>query len=194
MSSISVRTDIAVPLVAWIRIIHPSLTVIWTRPNAPRPSVPYIGLELTTPIGKPGHRDDIDYIVDPDDEDATNFNIGGQRTFTVTVNAYQVKGPSNRSEHDDIFDPHDLLEQIRDAIENPVAMESLHASGLAVWTVGDILDLTELIETGYESRYSMDLGMGIASNRQADLGAIQNVTFQATADGEEEDPITVSED
>lgn len=193
MSSIVIKTDIAPALVAWIKTIHPTLPVIWTRPNAPRPPQTYIGLEITTPLQKPGFSDSIEYIIDEDDDTSTIFNIGGHRNFTVSVNAYLVKNSSNRNVHDDMFDAHDILEKIRDATENPAAMESLNNAGLSVMDTADILDLTELLETGFESRYQMDLMMGIASNREEDLGAIESVKFQGTVDGVEEDEITVNE-
>ena len=171
MPSVKVKVDILPPVIKWINTEFVGIPVIADRPNVPRPGLPYFALLMTTPILKVGSRDNIEHVSD------TKWNIGGQRRFTLSVRAYVSP------EAKQFFDAQDMLTQLQDSLEDDVRREELTKAGLAVWFSNDILDITELLETGFEPRAQLDIEMGIASNRDAELGAIEKVKIEATVDG-----------
>lgn len=182
MSSVEVDKDIIQPVILWINSEFPDITVIVDRPNVPRPKLPYFALLITTPIQKVGSRDSLEHI------DDTTWNIGGQRRFTLSVRSYVETKDKN------FFQSQDLLVQLQDSLEDETRRIDLTTAGLAVWFSTDILDITELLETGFESRAQFDIEFGIASNRETDLGAIEKVKIQGTLDGEEQDEFQVPSD
>lgn len=185
MPSINTRDDIIIPFIAWIKGEHPNTPVIVDRSNTPRPNEDYISVRVSSPVQQTGSRDDIEH------KDDTKFNIGGARTFTMTIEAYKVKSPSDSRVNYDFFDPQDRLIKLNDALEDPNRRLPLTKAGLAVWNKSAIIDVTELIETGYESRAQVDYIMGMASNREADLGIIEKVAITPTIEGEEDPEFTV---
>ena len=58
--------------------------------------------------------------------------------------------------------------------------EWLRRAGIAVWLIGNVADLSQLLNTGYEGRTQMDVQFGIASNLTEDLGAIEKVAVTGT--------------
>ncbi len=174
--------NIHVPaLVSWVKRVIDVNTVIWERQNAPRPTIdlfPYVTLNLLTPRTKVGFRDSLEYI------SGTNYNKGGQRTFGLSISVY--------SKDDSVyFEAIDLAEQLQDSLDNPLELETLALAGLAFFNIGDILDTSTLLETGFEPRATLDLTVGVASNRIIDLGAIESVSFTGTYDGQDDELITV---
>ena len=182
MSSVEVDKDIIQPVILWIKREFPKIPVIVDRPNTPRPKLPYFALLLTTPIQKVGSRDSREHVND------TKWNIGGQRRFTLSVRSYVETADKN------FFQSQDLLAQLQDSLEDETRRTDLTTAGLAVWFSTDILDITELLETGFESRAQFDIEFGIASNRETDLGAIEKVKIQGTVDGETEPEFQVPEE
>ena len=89
------------------------------------------------------------------------------------------------------FEPNRLITQLQDSLENDLELAILRKSGLAVWVIGDILDTSEQLETGFEPRASLDVTFGIASNREIDLGLIETVEIQGTYNGQEDEEFTV---
>lgn len=192
MPSIRIDTDIFQPVRQWIESITEVTRVIKDKPGRPRPNkFPYITVNLITSLQKIGSRDSLEYDApdealpisetNPDDQ----WNIGGQRRFVISVNAYVDKKIR------DFFDAQDLLIKLQDAVDDPNQRTILKAAGLSVFSVGDILPISELIETGWESRAQVDITMSIASNRKTRLGAIEKVEIQGTIDGQEDEEFLV---
>lgn len=188
-NGIRMKRDVTDPVVKWLKALLPDVPVIIMHPNAPAPEVNsewdcYITLQVTTPLQKLGSSDWIGHKGDP--ESLNTFVIAGQRSLVLSLNSYLVRGERNKNRHDQFFNAQDLLIQVQDATEDPLQLAVLQASGLAVWSAGDILDLTELVETGYESRAQLDLTLGLASNRESDIGYIERVELEAKVDGQDE--------
>lgn len=175
---------------AWVCGEFPDVPVIIDRPNVPRPEKrPYIAILLVTPIQKVGMNDATTYQEPAEEGDPdTIFNICGQRRFTIAIRAF---GTMENKAH---FEPQDILTVLQDALEDPNRRAPLTNAGLSVWFSTDILDVTELLETGYEPRAQFDIEMGIASNRTADLGAIEKTKIQGTVDGDEQPEFQVPEE
>lgn len=181
MSSVKVETDIIVPVIAWIKREFPNARVIVDRPNVPRPALPYFALLLTTPVQKVGSRDSSIHVND------STWIIGGQRRFTLSVRSYV--SPKGKG----FFNAQNDLIQLQDSLEDDNRRIDLTQAGLSVWFSTDILDITELLETGFEPRAQFDIQFGIASNRTADLGAIETVEIEGTVDGQLEPEQTIPE-
>lgn len=174
MSSVKMATDVTPYVINWIKNEFPDIPVIIDRPNVPRPELPYITIMVSSPITKVGSRDSREHV------DDTTWNIGGQRRFTMSIRAYV--SPSGKG----FFDAQDMMIQLQDSLEDDNRRSILTSAGLAVWFSSDILDVTELLETGYEPRAQLDVEFGIASNRETDFGAIETVQIEPTIDGNTE--------
>ena len=174
--SIIIERDITPAIISWIKAEFTGARVIIDRPNVPRPKRPYFAILLTTPIQKGGARDHIQHQAGSD----TIFEIGGQRRFTVSISVIDEMKNKN------FFTVQNACQQLMDSLEDVNRRAPLTAAGLSVWFSTEILDVTELLETGYEPRAQFDLEMGIASNRTADLGAIEKVKVQGTIEGDDE--------
>lgn len=131
--------------------------------GAPRPALPYMSFKITTPAYKTG--DDDARVVS-----GTTYNVGGQRRMTVSFHSYAV-------EHEDAYNYMGLLQS---SFETQSIQEVLRRAGVAVWVIGTVADLSQLLNTGYESRAQMDVTFGIAANITEDLGEIDTVEVTGT--------------
>jgi len=186
MSSVDMKEGVIVPMISWIRR-ELDIPIIVEQPNVPRPNPPYIGLMITTPLIKIG-RDNIErpaVAIPPAIQ--KKDNIGGQRQFTVSVRAYV--SPINQQ----FYDAQNLLIILQDSLEDETRRVELTEAGLAVWVSNAILDTTVELESGFEPRAQFDIGFGIASNRDADLGQISSAEFTGTLNGTKEDSFEVPE-
>jgi hypothetical protein len=75
-------------------------------------------------------------------------------------------------------------------LQDETVLMDLRRSSIAVWDVGTVADLSQLLNTAYEGRTQMDITLGVASNLGADLGEIESVTISGEID-EETDEIDV---
>jgi hypothetical protein len=151
--------------------------VIMSEPevaNAPRPSLPYMTLKIITSAIRFG--DDVAAHVSELGETSTVYNYGGQREMVVSFNVY------GRT-HEEAYGLAALWQARLDQIPTQTL---LRQSGLAVWLIGEVRDLSMLLATGFEGRAQLDCRMGLASNLTADLGRMEEFDIQGTA---EEDPI-----
>ena len=135
------------------------LETIWDEPNAPRPKTPYALLGLVSPPVKYGSKDDLRSAGGDD------FEITGQRSV-----AYSVKVLGR--------DAVSYVTDLQMSLEKPSVQEALRAAGLAVWEEGDVLDISELLETGFEERANMDVVFGISATTEEAVGELKNVEVQ----------------
>ena len=129
--------------------------------NSPRPTRPYLAMKIIGPAVKSG-TDSIDAI------SGTLFNSGGNRKMTISFNAY------GRS-HEEAYN---YMELIQCYFNAESVLETLRRVGIAVWTIGNVSDLSALLNTGFEGRCQMDIVFGIAANITEDLGAMEHVDIQ----------------
>lgn len=146
--------------------------------NNPRPPLPYFSFKITTAAAKEG--DDHDEYIG--NGTTTIHNRGGQRRMVVSFQCYTAST-------DESFE---LMCTWQGALELRSVQEELRKYGIAVWIVGNVADLTSLLQTGYEARSQMDVTFGIASNLTEDLGTIEEVQVQGEVEDAEGD--TIAED
>lgn len=140
-----------------------------TVQNAPRPTnpgaSPYFSFKLTTPGAKTG--DDHSTHIGP----GNIYNRGGQRKMTVSFQCYA-------REQEDAYN---LMALWQGSLELQKTQENLRRAGIAVWIIGNVADLSALLNTGYEGRSQMDCTFGVASNLVEDLGEIDTAIVQGEA-------------
>lgn len=134
--------------------------------DAPRPDLPYLSMKITRPADKSG-----DDTKTPVPGPGNVWNSGGVRMMTIGFNAY------GRS-HEEAYN---YMSDWQCALDREDVQQTLRSSGIAVWTIGNVADLSQLLNTGYEGRAHMDCTFGIAMNTQSDLGEMNSVTISGTA-------------
>lgn len=142
----------------------------------PRPEKPYFSFKMITPSVSYG--DDAE-IRPPSGDD---FIYGGQRTGALSMHCY-----GNSQE-----EAYGQMSYLQAILQTPNMLELLRKSGIAVFDIGDVADLSQLLNTGYEGRAQMDVRIGFASNITVPVGTIDEAVIQGEADtGSEEVPIEV---
>lgn len=137
--------------------------------NEPRPAKPYFSFKMTTPATKFGD-DSKDPVLDAQGVPTTVVNSGGVRMMTVSFDAY------GRS-HEEAYN---YMLAWQCALDREDIQEDLRRQGIAVWQIGNVADLSQLLNTGYEGRSHMDCTFGYAVNTQSDLGAIEEAPIKGT--------------
>lgn len=132
---------------------------IWLYPNAPRPIVDYVSLYIAT-IDQIGW----DYTQDPLD-DTGIAQMVGDREFTVQVQAYGG-------------DPITILQNLRTSLQKQTVLDSLRANGIVFANWFSINDVTELVDSRFEQRATMDIRFRIADIYTDNLGVIDTVVLE----------------
>lgn len=147
------------------------LPVVWMNANAPRPSRPYLGLQIIN-VQATGLDDAAGNI----DTATGKRPITGQRTASVTVQAYEKA---------DNADPRSALTRmsgLRDQMRLPSIRTALWAAGLSVFGDPTVQDVPQLSESGYQPQATLDLSLGIEVQTQDDIDWIQTVNGYAYTD------------
>lgn len=152
----------------------PDERVIFANQNAPRPKVPYATVNARVATRRLGAFDEERLI---DDEPGV-IDRRGHRVVTASVNVF---GPSAL----------DLAEAAQDGLERYDVREQLEAAGLAVNDIGQLRDLTQLVETTLEDRYQFDAIFGIARATKETVGWIESVEIEATYNAGGDPPVTI---
>lgn len=145
-----------------------------------RPCKPYMSMKITTPAGKSGD-DSKDAVLDELGQPTTRWNTGGVRKMTVEFNSYGLS-------HEQAMDYMVLWQT---ALDSEDIQEDLRRYGIAVWVIGNVADLSKLLNTGFEGRSHLEVTFGIAVNYQADLGEIHSVPIEGLVDDELTISVTV---
>lgn len=155
------------------------LTCIVQEPNvqnAQRPPLPYMGLKLTTPAAHNGY--DAMYLIND-----TTFGWGGNRKMSVSFHCYALTPE----------DAYNYMALWQGALALESVQNLLRRTAIAVWLIGNVADLSQLLNTGYEGRSQMDVQFGITSNMKEDLGEIDTVQISGTANDIPVGPFTAPE-
>lgn len=141
-----------------------------------RPPLPYASFKILTPGTQVGD-DDRRYIGDnATEEDAATelkFNIGGNRKMTVSFKVY-----------DEIQEcAYGHMATLQSALQGWKAQEKLRLAGIAIWTIGAVADLSQLLNTGYEARANMDVEFGIAANFEESVPLVDKIELEGTVTG-----------
>lgn len=143
--------------------------------NAPRPCpLPYFSFKLTSPGIKQG--DDSKSYTQKNDTTLV-VNTGGVRKMMVSFQCYAT----------DEREAYEYMSLWQSCLDQLTTQENLRRAGIAVWVIGNVADLSQLLNTGYEGRAQMDVSFGIAANLEEEFGAITKVGVTGTIDDEEQE-------
>lgn len=151
-------------LYTWVTGVT-GLQTIWLNPNAPRPKLPYITLNMTD-----FQLMNWDWISPPDDDGMAY--LLGDREFLLEVQYYG----------DNKFD---VMEKLRSSLQIPTIRESLLNAGVVFVNRESLMDLTELLDTKYEQRIIMELkfrvsNQGVTDVETFEIGYIETVSGEGT--------------
>lgn len=150
--------------------------------NAPRPCpLPYFSFKLTSPGIKQG--DDSKSYVNKG-TDKLVVNTGGVRKMMVSFHCYAQ----------DERTAYDYMSLWQSCLDQLTTQENLRRAGIAVWIIGNVADLSQLLNTGYEGRSQMDVSFGIAANLEEEFGAITKVGVTGTINEDEQDKFDTPEE
>lgn len=136
-----------------------------------RPAKPYFDFKLTTPAAKSGD-DTKSTVLDQFGEPTTFVNSGGVRKMTVEFNCFGTS-------HEEAYNYMGLWQT---ALDLANIQEDLRRAGIAVWIIGNLVDLSQLLNTAYEGRSHMECTFGIAMNLVSDLGQMDTVPIAGQVD------------
>jgi hypothetical protein len=127
--------------------------------NAPRPAAPYVTINIAsiTQIGW-------DWTPNPTNT-AGDISLIGDREFTVQLQAYGG-------------DPLSVMENLRTSLQKQGVLDLLRVNGIVFADWFPINDITELVDSRYEKRASMDVLFRIAQTATESLGTIATVELQ----------------
>lgn len=160
-----VMSQIKIFLYQWAIANVPSgMPVIYLNNNAPRPTVDYVTLYLSSmvQIGR-------DYTQDPTSSTSGSSVMVGDREFTLNIQAYSSY-PTG--------DPFTILENLRTSLQTQPVLASLRANGLVYVNWFPITDLSVLVDSRFEQRASMDTLWRVAQQYTDTVGNINTVNVQ----------------
>lgn len=144
----------------WIISVIPNgMPAIYLYNNSPRPQVDYLTLYITsvTQIGW-------DYVQGPLDNTGISQQVG-DREFTLQIQAYGG-------------DPLTVLENIRTSLQKQSVLDTLRQNGIVLANWYPINDVTELVDSRFEQRGSLDILFRIADIYTDDPGVISTVSLE----------------
>ena len=139
--------------------IPSGMPVIYLYPNSPRPTVDYVSLYIST-ITQIGW----DWTQDPLNDGGISQMVG-DREFTLQVQGYGGY-------------PMTVLQNLRTSLQKQTVLDSLRVNGIVFVNWFPINDVTELVDSRYEQRASMDVLFRIADVSTDNLGVIDTVVLQ----------------
>jgi len=152
--------SIKVSLYDWATQNIPSgMPAIYLFNNAPRPTVDYITLYITSCV-----QVGWDYVQDPLDDTGIAEQVG-DREFTLQIQAYGG-------------DPFTVLNNLRTSLQKQTVLDNLRASGIVFCNWFPINDVTELIDSRFEQRGSLDIVFRMADVYTDEIGVINTVEVE----------------
>lgn len=128
-----------------------------TGKDAPRPKPPYITLKITGP--RPRGFDELR-------KEGDGFKVSGMRQYTMSIMAMGEGA-------------HDALSDLVTKMDDPYASVEIKRM-VGIVDRGDVLDVSALLEAGYERRASLDIIFNSAKNVGTEIKPIEHVSIGGT--------------
>ena len=141
--------------------------VIWLYPNAPRPTLPYIGLHLLSMVKMGG-----DYFSKPD-------NLGKRRIYSdyyinLNITCFFTGDGSK-------INGFDILNDMRQKFRTEAIVAILDTNKISlIKELSNIVFIPSLIATGFEQRAMIDIQFGIGTSIEEMLYIIEKVDGKGT--------------
>jgi hypothetical protein len=144
-------------ILTWIQTAL-SVTAIWDKQNGNRPALPYVSVNIITGPQNDG-------AVEAKYKELDTFTYIFRKIFTLSIQAH------SQTTH------LALLGTLINSMILPTQRAPLRAAGLSIYNNQDILptDISELIDTGFEKRASIDVTMAFAEEIDDIPGEIQTM-------------------
>ncbi len=169
---------------AWFTFVDDNtpggVTVIFaeevTGSQAPRPQKPFITIKLLSgPTTK--SMDDLRFKNDPGppEENNTIYTLAGLRQYTVSLQAFGIGSQDN-------------LSLVQTLLEDPDERQKLKTADISIVNRGQVLDISEIVDVGFERRHVLDIIFNSSSNVDVAPGSIEKATISGKlkkADGTE---------
>lgn len=147
-------------LYSWaVSVVPIGMPVIYWQPNAPRPTVPYVTLFLST--------------INAVNQDWTSFDVDvngvaamkGDRQFILQVQAYGN-------------DPLTVLENVRTSLQKESVLDTLRGNGIVFYQSIAINDITDLVDSEFERRAQLDISFAIGQVYDDILGYFDTMEIE----------------
>lgn len=144
-------------------VIPAGMPVIFWNPNGPRPKVPYVSLFLSsiTALNQ-------DYS-SPNADVNGDIYMKGDRQFTLQIQAYGNTG---------IVDPLTILENMRSSLQKQTVLDTLRANAIVFYQSLTINDISDLVDSQFESRAQMDVLMAIGQTYSDSPGYFDTIEVE----------------
>lgn len=119
--------------------ITEDVTIRWNNLPGPRPSIPYIGLNMNLTY------DGIDKVTDRVDDDGNRI-IRQKYKITLDINSYGLGSD-------------EILKVISKDLQRQSREIELNNLGLSLQSIGEMNDITDIIDQEVEPRYMMELNL-----------------------------------
>lgn len=145
--------------------------VIWARQNGTRPAAPYVTLNLSPmqTLGIDGTRHTYDSGGVAGSE--ITLSHGGMREFGLTLTAFGDGLGDGAAVA--------ILETVRSALNKLSIREALEAANISFFDFGSVLDLTQVVDAGFEGRATVQFRGYTTQEVTETLGYIQTVEVEA---------------
>lgn len=150
------------------------------EPVANRPDVPFASMKITSAAIKQGW-DVMEYAGLSDDQEGV-FTYSGPRAMVCAFDFYG-------SSHEQAYG---LAATWQSALDQDHIWQALDIAGLAVQRVDQVMDLSAMLQTGFEGRAHLTVQFGLTAVSQVNVGFIEDVPVSGQVVGEVGSPLTVT--
>lgn len=133
-----------------------STTLIWADQDGDRVKRPYVTMKVINPgtlLGRP----EASY-----DEDADKDFVLSQRSLTLSVNAFGVESEQK------------ILE-LQQALSTEKVSALMDARNISLIDEGTVADLSIVVDSGFETRFQLDIEFGWSMSVDDSVGTIETV-------------------
>lgn len=132
--------------------------------NSPRPRLPYLGILNGTPSQR--------YGWDVHDVAQTSTDAAGSPVFTSTTTGPRSTTITFTSYAETHEESYGLMATWQAHLDTVDVQAYLRQHAIAVWTIGDVEDVSALLNTGYEGRAQMVCIFGVLSSIKTTSGSV----------------------
>lgn len=142
------------------------LATIWSNPNAPRPALPYVTLQVTSDVET--NRQEISTI-----NSSGIVDIGQHGEAVLSIQFFESRNGNGRLARD-------RAQALRMAFKKPTVLDALAAAGFPYRREAGIFDIPAMVGTGFESRATLDVTLGYLAKTTDDHGYVETIIGTGT--------------
>lgn len=154
-------TAIRQAIYTWVNSVITPVPAMWADQNASQPAAKFVSLRIQsiTKVSRDVHG--------PIDDETAVAQLYGTREIIISVRGF---GDGSNQ----------LLELLSGSLEKVTVQNTLRASGLAIVSNGNVLNLSSLLEIRFKEQASLDVTLRTSSTDSDALGLIEAVELEGT--------------